>query len=352
MKAIISINGLIGTFENEKGIELADIVAQVQAQKDCTEIEVRIGNSAGGVVDTGFDIYNYLKSLNKPITTVIDDYCASITSVIFLAGNKRIMKPQAKLMIHTPWGKPEGDADFLQSYSAELRGIEKQLSKIYNQHTNIGEEALLMLMKNETEMSSEEAVKLGFATEIVTQQPIVAYINNQNKMSLANKLKAMAKKLEDNKPLNLTVQDATGKEVIFETENETPQVGDKATIDDAPANGNILMPSGETYVFENGELKEIKPKENANADENQLNKEQIAEMVNNAVTEAMKPVNEAIENLAKVNEKLTDNYVALAKGVKSKFDFEPMNSKRNQKTELSEKDKIYNEYLGKEGKND
>jgi ATP-dependent protease ClpP protease subunit len=85
MEGIIYINGQIGSTPTEKGVELIDIIQQVKAQEGALSFRVHI-NSEGGVVDTGFDIFNYLKSLQLPITTVGSGLVASIATVIFMAG--------------------------------------------------------------------------------------------------------------------------------------------------------------------------------------------------------------------------------------------------------------------------
>lgn len=355
MKAIVYINGLIGTWEDEKGIGLSDVVSQVQSQKGYDEIEVRIGNSIGGVVQTGFDIYNYLTSLGKPITTIIESYCASITSVIFLSGGRRLMKEGAKLMIHNPWGKPEGDADLLQAYSDELRKIEKDLANIYDKKTNIGKEALTALMRNETEMDADEAIKLGFATGKAEEMKIAAYLkldNMSKKKTLKEQLKDVLSKLSGDEPVNLTLQDGTGKEIVFDTENENPSVGDKATVDGSPANGEYTMPDGKIFVFDNGELKEIKDAAGSSDDEMAATIRKIVkEEVGNAVKAALKDTNENSEMATEAIVNLTEKYETLAKSVKSNFKMTPKPGD-DKKLGGKEKDDVYNRYQPKKKKED
>jgi ATP-dependent Clp protease, protease subunit len=349
MKAIVYINGLIGSWEDDKGLELTDVVAQIQAQNQFDEVEVRIGNSIGGVVQTGMDIYNYLKSLNKPITTIIENYCASITSIIFLAGQKRLMKPGARLMIHNPWGMPSGDADLLQAYSDELRKIEKDLANIYHQKTNIGKEALTALMRNETEMTVDEALKLGFATGTSDEMKIAAYfkLNTMDKKPLKEQLKDVLSKLSGGgQPVNLTIQDGTGKEIVFDTEGDTPQVGDKATIDNTPAEGEITMPDGKIFVFDTGELKEIKEPVSGDDEMAVKIKEIVKAEVANAVKAAMGETNQNLALVAQATGSLTDKYAVLAKSVKSSYKVEKQNGNSkmyNQDT----KDDVYSRFRPK-----
>ncbi|MFV0377767.1 MAG: head maturation protease, ClpP-related [Mangrovibacterium sp.] len=350
MKAIVNINGLIGTWNDEKGVELIDIVSQIRAQSGYNEVEVRIGNSEGGIVQTGFDIFNYLKSLKIPVTTIIESYCASITSVIFLAGDKRLMRPGARLMIHNPWGQPVGDADTLDRYSKELRSIEKQLSDLYNQKTNIGKDALTALMRNETEMTADEAVNVGFATGMVEQLKIAAYLkldNMSKKKTLKEQLKDVLSKLSGDEPVNLTLQDGTGKEIVFDTENDNPSVGDKATVDGSPAEGEFTMPDGRIFVFAAGELKEIKEAAGGGDEEMAATIRKIVkEEVGNAVKAALKETNENSEMATEAIVNLTEKYETLAKSVKSNFKITPKPGDEK-KLGGKGKDDVYSKYQPK-----
>lgn len=346
MKAIIHLNGLIGTWKGEKGVELADVVTQAQAYKGFDEVEVRIGHSIGGVVQTGWDIYAYLKSLKKPITTIVDTYCASITSIIFSAGDKRLMRPGAKLMIHNPWGQPEGNAEELEQYAAELRIIEKDFANVYNEITSIGKEALSALMRNETEMTADEAVRLGFATEVAEEMKIVAHLKignmSKNKKSLKEQLAAIMAKLKGEEPVGLTLQDGTGKEIVFETENESPTVGDKATVDDSPADGEFTMPDGKTFVFIAGELTEIKePK--SNEDEVAAN---IRKIVKEELAAMQAGLNEGLGLVVEATEQLTEKYAVLAKSVKSNFKVDPKDDKKKLGAKTGQDD-VYDQYKPK-----
>ena len=101
MTGNIYISGQIGSFDGTPGIELIDVVSQVKKQPKATAFNVHI-NSEGGLVDVGFDIYHYLKSLGKPITTIGSGIVASIATVIFMAGSKRLIRENTPFMIHLP----------------------------------------------------------------------------------------------------------------------------------------------------------------------------------------------------------------------------------------------------------
>lgn len=160
----LNIRGVIGM----GGISLLDVITQVTAQKDAVEFEVYI-TSPGGEVQVGFDINAYLKSLGSKITTVIQGQCASIATVIALAGSSRKMETGSEFFIHNPWATVEGDADQLQEYSDAIRDTEKKLIDFYSKNTSITKEGLDALMKQQTGLTPEQALQLGFITEIIPQ---------------------------------------------------------------------------------------------------------------------------------------------------------------------------------------
>jgi ATP-dependent Clp endopeptidase proteolytic subunit ClpP len=284
MEGTIYINGLIGSYEDQKGTELIDIIQQVKAQAGATSFRVHI-NSEGGVVDTGFDIFNYIKSLKLPITTVGSGLVASIATVIFMAGDKRILTSGTQFMIHSPMGGIDGTADEIEAYAQSVRDCENKLIKFYTNQTGLGTDAIAPLLRNETWLTEDQATSLGFAT--VLNEPILAKaylkLNNDKPMTKEDKswieekfsaiLNTFKKQI-----VNIVLQDANGVAIDFAevAEGETPAEGAMATIDGQPAEGEYIMPDGSTYIFAAGELTEIVVVDDVNEELDALRK-QLAE---------------------------------------------------------------------------
>jgi len=265
----IYITGAIGHWEGEQSVVLTDIVKQVKDQPAATSFNVYI-NSEGGHVDVGFDIYNYLKSIGKPITTIGNSMVASIATVIFMAGSTRQVKDGTRFMIHLPWGEAVGNADEMEQYAKELRNAEKQLTEFYKKELNLEAEAIQPLLRDETWLTPEQLQTLGF----VTMQPLMiaakASINIKTPNKMTDEDKGFVKGLFDGleklfkpKPKAKLVQDATGTELDFTdlADDATVEVGAAATVAGAPAEGEYTLPDGSVYVFVTGVLTEIKPAE-------------------------------------------------------------------------------------------
>jgi len=261
----INISGLIGTIGDEKGVELIDVITQVKKQPNATSFDVFI-QTEGGVVDTGFDIYNFLKSLGLPVTTIADKMVASIGTVIFMAGTKRIVKPNTKFMIHLPMGGIEyATADEMEAHSKSVRMTENNIINFYAKELGLNKEAISPLLRNETWLNSQQLIDLGFVTQL-TDIKIAARLNKKisnkpkiNTMTKTSKLALVLAKLLG-KNVNKIIFSADNKELNFPdlTEDELIEVGARATFEGVPAEGEITTADGIVYVFEGGTLMEIK----------------------------------------------------------------------------------------------
>jgi len=219
----IYINGAIGHWEDSQSVSLMDIVKQVKAQPEATEYNVYI-NSEGGFVDIGFDIYNYLKNLGKPVNTIGNGMVASIATIIFMAGVNRTIRPNTQFMIHLPWTEAVGNADELEDYAKELRNAEKQLIGFYTKELALTEEVIQPLMRDESWLTLDQLQTLGFIT--TAPVPVAAKaklnINKQDTKMSDTKTEVVIEGIFAKlmaklglKPKNKLVQDATGVELDF-----------------------------------------------------------------------------------------------------------------------------------------
>lgn len=350
----ILITGLIGSIEEDgkeiKGVELVDVISQVERQGSASSFDVVI-NSPGGVEEVGSQIYDYLSSLSRPVRTIARGQCCSIATKIFLSGDKREVMEGCEFMIHNPWVTIEGDAEYLTETSKYLRQVEASLISTYNEVTGLSKEAIAPLMKAETFFTIDQLIELRFATgrysesieapEQPTQLKAVAYtkklIKNDDKMAdekltkedfdkkfggLEAILNGIKSALKIGQVKALVLQDATGAEINFPDleEGATPEVGAKATIDGKPAEGSYVMPSLEnaTVTFAGGAVTEIVPESTGDPEELAALKEQ---------NEALKAENEALKGAqATLNTKVETfekEVLNLKKSLGSSYNYNP-----------------------------
>ena len=130
------------------------------------EIELHI-NSYGGSVFASVAIFNYLKSLDKTINTVNDGICASGASLIFMAGEKRIMPENTMMMIHRASTFVWGNCKELREQADILEKLDNSTVMVnYKNHFKGTDEELMELIDKETWLSAEECFENGFCTEV------------------------------------------------------------------------------------------------------------------------------------------------------------------------------------------
>lgn len=133
---------------------------------DVDVINVHI-NSYGGEVAEGLAIYNTLRNHKAKVKTYCDGFACSAASVVFMAGDERIMSNASLLMIHNAWCYAAGNANQLRKSADDLEIITQASINAYMQHINITEERLKELLDAETWLLPSEALEMGFATTIV-----------------------------------------------------------------------------------------------------------------------------------------------------------------------------------------
>lgn len=251
-------------------ITLDSVLNQLKDLKEDDVLNVHI-HSAGGSVYDGLAIYNHFKNLPNEVNTHSSGLVASIASIIFMAGKERTINTLDSFLIHLPMNVTYGNAKDLEKTAQELRDIEQKLAGIYAMETDLTAEEALEVMKEDKFLDVAWLEEKGFVSEVREFKAVATLNKNDNKMNnlteekvegLFNKfLKKFENALKPKAdPTNKIVQDATGEEIDFYelAEGDEVVVGSKARIDGSDAEGEKLMPSGETYVFEAGELTEIR----------------------------------------------------------------------------------------------
>ena len=150
---------------DESDMNVFRLSKQLEQLSGVSQINVNI-NSYGGEVAEGIAIYNALVRHNAKIVTRCDGMACSIASVIFMAGEERIMYEPSMLMIHNASSMAWGTAADLRKAADDNEKITSMSKAAYLQSVNITEEELTELMDSETWISPAEALNMGFATRI------------------------------------------------------------------------------------------------------------------------------------------------------------------------------------------
>lgn len=160
---VIDIFDQIGEDFWGDGVTAHSITTQLGRMKG--DITVRV-NSPGGDVFEGMTIYNALRRHQGRVDVQVMGIAASAASVIAMAGDSITMDPGSMMMIHNAWGMVVGNRHDLAETIPVLEKIDGSMSKLYQARTGKSAEEIAALMDNETFMTAEEAVELGFATAL------------------------------------------------------------------------------------------------------------------------------------------------------------------------------------------
>ncbi|MCD8190163.1 MAG: Clp protease ClpP [Clostridiales bacterium] len=123
-------------------------------------------NSYGGDVSEALAITNALLRHPAEVVTFVDGFACSAASVIFMAGDRRIMAQSSNLLVHPAWAMAQGNAKSLREMADNLDTITEQSVTAYMARIKKTREELLELMDAERFLGPEEALDWGFATEV------------------------------------------------------------------------------------------------------------------------------------------------------------------------------------------
>ena len=164
--ANLTIYGDITSYKwQESDVSSYDLSKQLSELQGVKRINVYI-NSYGGEVSEGLAIYNALKRHPAHVTTYCDGMACSIASVIFMAGDSRVMGDASLLMIHNAWSAIAGNAKEMRKMADDLDKITAASVAAYMEHVTLSEVQLKHKMDAETWVTPSEALEWGFATQI------------------------------------------------------------------------------------------------------------------------------------------------------------------------------------------
>ncbi len=130
------------------------------------DIEVWI-NSPGGDCVAASQIYSMLMDYKGSVTVKIDGIAASAASVIAMAGTKVLMAPTALMMIHDPLTIAWGNAKEMQRTIQMLDEVKESIINAYELKTGLSRTKISHMMDEETWISANKAVELGFADAVL-----------------------------------------------------------------------------------------------------------------------------------------------------------------------------------------
>ena len=150
------------------------IVAQLlflEAEDSEKDINLYV-NSPGGVVSSGLAIYDTMRYIKAKVSTTCVGEAASIAALLLAAGEKgkRFALPNAKIMLHQPWGGVTGQASDIQIQAEEILRAKQTINRILAKHTGQPIERITEETERDRYMTAEEAKQYGLIDEVLHEE--------------------------------------------------------------------------------------------------------------------------------------------------------------------------------------
>jgi ATP-dependent Clp protease protease subunit len=147
------------------------IVAQLlflQSQDAKKPVSMYI-NSPGGSVTAGLAIYDTMQFISCPVHTYCIGQAASMGAVLLTAGEKgkRFALPNARIMIHQPWGGAEGKASDIEITAKEIMRLKERLNRILAEHSGRKYADVVKDTDRDYFMGADEAAEYGLIDSVV-----------------------------------------------------------------------------------------------------------------------------------------------------------------------------------------
>lgn len=173
-RADIYLYGSITKYPWGRGDKSAATLVDEIKQLDADEIHLHI-DSLGGSVPEGWGMYNALRDHPARVTTYADGFVASAALYPFLAGDVRVASSVSAFYFHEAGTYASGYAEDLRKAADQVALITDIGINAFVERTGQSREYIAQLMKDETWMTPEEALKMGLATAIQRAEPSQAY---------------------------------------------------------------------------------------------------------------------------------------------------------------------------------
>ena len=126
-------------------------------------------NSPGGLVTSGLAIYDTMRYVRCPVSTVCIGQAASMGAFLLAAGTKGLRRalPHSRIMIHQPLGGYSGQASDIEIHAREILTTKERLNEILARHTGRTVEEVGRDTERDKFLSAIEAKEYGLVDQVI-----------------------------------------------------------------------------------------------------------------------------------------------------------------------------------------
>jgi ATP-dependent Clp protease protease subunit len=161
---IIFVNGPI-----EDGMAALVCAQLLSLESDNPNKEVALYiNSPGGMVTSGFAIYDTMRYIKCPVSTVCIGTARSMASFLLMAGTpgRRIALPNSSVVVHQPLGGFQGQASDIERHAEDIVKTKKRMIALYAKHCGRTIEEVERTLDRDYFMTAEEAKDWGLVDHV------------------------------------------------------------------------------------------------------------------------------------------------------------------------------------------
>lgn len=152
----------------------SSIVAQMlflESEDNEKDINLYI-NSPGGVVSSGFAIYDTMQYVKCDVATTCVGMAASMGALLLTGGaaGKRNLLPNSRVMIHQPLGGVRGQASDIEIEAQEILRIKKLISEVLAEHSGQSVDKVMEDTDRNKWMAAKEAKEYGLIDNIMKRK--------------------------------------------------------------------------------------------------------------------------------------------------------------------------------------
>jgi len=153
---------LWGQVDDDSAKHIIDRLMYLEMEDPGKEIQLII-NSPGGYVTAGFAIYDTMKGITSPVSTIATGLAASMGSILLSAGEKgkRYTLPHARVMIHQPSGGARGKSADIEIQMSEIVKTKELSAQILADNCGQTFDKIMEDFNRDFWMSAEESVAYG-----------------------------------------------------------------------------------------------------------------------------------------------------------------------------------------------
>ena len=163
---------LWGVVNDKSAREIVSKLLLLDADKPGEEIKFYI-NSPGGVVTSGMVMYDTMRMIKSPVSTICMGLAASMGSILLSGGvkGKRFIYPHGEVMIHQPsiGGHIQGVSTDLEIQAKQTRRVKEIGAKILADNCGKTVEQIMKDFDRDYWMDADEAIEYGIVDKLINK---------------------------------------------------------------------------------------------------------------------------------------------------------------------------------------